>query len=436
MLVNLGFGALLLIAVWAHVRRLRRRESAGREAAAHTRASGARAQAQHPRIDVQRCIGCGACADACPEGAVLAVVAGKAALVQPERCIGHGLCADACPVGAIEIVTAPPGLQADTPHLSRDLETNLPGVFVAGELGGLALIKNAIRQGRECVDTVARRIAARPVPRRPGVADVCIVGAGPAGLSAALRAQEIGLSYVLLEQTTLGGSVARYPRQKLVLTSPFELPLYGTFDKLKIRKEELLALWTRVVRETRLAVRTGERVEHVARDPDGIFTVTTTRGLHQARAVILAIGRRGTPRTLGIPGEESPKVMYDLLDAAAYRDRRILVVGGGDSAVEAALGLAHQRGNRITLSYRRDAFSRLKSRNEQRIAEAARRRRVTVLFNSAPLEVRPSSVILDVQGERRELPNEFVWVFAGGTPPTAFLERIGVATGMQGLSAA
>jgi thioredoxin reductase/Pyruvate/2-oxoacid:ferredoxin oxidoreductase delta subunit len=436
MLVNVGFGALLLIALWAHVRRFRRRETAGRDAAARTRASGARPQAQHPRIDVQHCIGCGACADACPEGAVLAVVAGTAALVQPERCIGHGLCAEACPVGAIEIVTAPPGLQADTPYLSRDLETNVPGVFVAGELGGLALIKNAIRQGRECVDTVARRKAARPTPRSPGVLDVCIAGAGPAGLSAALRAQEIGLTYVLLEQASLGGSVAKYPRQKLVLTSPFELPLYGKFNKLKIRKEELLALWTRVVRETRLAVRTGERVEHVQRDPDGALTVTTTRGQHRARAVILAIGRRGTPRTLGIAGEELPKVMYDLLDAAAYRDRKILVVGGGDSAVEAALGLAHQRGNRVTLSYRRGAFTRLKARNEERIADAVRRHRVTVLFNSAPLEVRPASVVLDVRGERRELPNEFVWIFAGGTPPTAFLERIGVTAGMHGLSAA
>ncbi len=435
MLINLAFGALLLGALWLHVRRFRRRETAAHEAAARGRASGAQARAQHPRIDITHCIGCGACADACPEGIVLAVVGGKAALVQPERCIGHGLCADACPVGAIEIVTAPPSVQADTPLLNRELETSIPGLFVAGELGGLSLIKNAVRQGRECIDTIARRGHGRGA-RTPHVADVCIVGAGPAGFAAALRAHELRLSYVLVEQGDLGGAVAKYPRQKLVLTSPFELPLYGTFKKLQITKEELLGLWQRVVRETGLAVRTGERVEHVRRDADGIFTVTTTKGTQRARAVVLAVGRRGTPRTLGVPGEELPKVLYDLIDAASYRGKRILIVGGGDSAVEAALGLAHQPGNRVTISYRRDAFVRLKARNETRIAEAMRRQQVSVIFNSQPVSVRPASVVLDVAGRHRELPNDLVWAFLGGTPPTAFLEKIGVQVGAGERSAA
>jgi thioredoxin reductase/Pyruvate/2-oxoacid:ferredoxin oxidoreductase delta subunit len=417
------------------VRRFRRREAVAHSAAARARVSGERPRAQHPRIDVTHCIGCGACADACPEGSVLAVVAGKAALVQPERCIGHGLCADACPVGAIEIVTAPPSVRADTPLLSPELETNIPGVFVAGELGGLSLIKNAVRQGRECVDTIARRRQARG-PLSSQVADVCIVGAGPAGLAAALRAHELRLSYVLLEQGDLGGAVAKYPRQKLVLTSPFELPLYGKFKKLHITKEELLGLWQRVVRETGLAIRTGARVEHVQRDLDGGFTVATTRGAFRSRAVVLAVGRRGTPRTLGVPGEDLPKVLYDLIDAASYRGKRILVVGGGDSAVEAALGLAHQSGNRVTLSYRRDAFVRLKQRNETKIAEAMRRHTVSVVFNSQPVAVRAASVVLDVAGTQRELPNDLVWALLGGTPPTAFLERIGVQVGAGERSAA
>jgi thioredoxin reductase/ferredoxin len=433
MLINLAFGALLLGALWLHVRRFRRREAVAREAHARGRASGAQARAQHPRIDITHCIGCGACADVCPEGTVLAVVGGKAALVQPERCIGHGLCADACPVGAIEIVTAPPSVQADTPLLTPELETNIPGLFVAGELGGLSLIKNAVRQGRECIDTIARR---RHGPRTPQVADVCIIGAGPAGFAAALRAHELRLSYVLVEQGDLGGAVAKYPRQKLVLTSPFELPLYGRFKKLQITKEELLGLWQRVVRETGLTVRTGERVEHVHRDADGGFTVTTSRGTHRARAIVLAVGRRGTPRTLGVPGEELPKVLYDLIDAASYRGKRILIVGGGDSAVEAALGLAHQPGNRVTISYRREAFVRLKARNETRIAEAIRRHQVTVIFDSQPVAVRPTSVTLDVAGQPRELPNDLVWAFLGGTPPTTFLAKIGVQVGAAERSAA
>ena len=433
MLVNVGFGVVLVLALWLQLRRFFKREAAANAAARQSRISGAAARAQHPRIDISRCIGCGACARACPEGDVLGVVGGKAWLVNPQRCIGHGLCADACPVGAIDIVRAAPSVSIDTPQLSDELETTVPGLFVVGELGGLALIKNALTQGRDCVDTLARRCGAR-AGRTGGAVDVCIVGAGPAGLAASLRAHERGLTYVTIEQEELGGSVAKYPRQKLVLTSPFELPIYGAFKKLEITKEKLLDLWSKVVRETGLKVRTGERVEHVRRDDAGVFTVETPRQSYRASNVVLAIGRRGTPNKLGIPGEELAKVMYHLVDAASYRDRQILVVGGGDSAVEAALGLALQRGNRVTLSYRREAFSRLKKRNEDQIHDALRRRRLEVLFQSQPVEVRGASVILDVAGGRREVPNDFVWVFAGGTPPAAFLERIGVGMGAHAVA--
>jgi thioredoxin reductase/Pyruvate/2-oxoacid:ferredoxin oxidoreductase delta subunit len=434
MLVNAGFAALLVLALWLQLRRFRRREMQAHAAAAHARGIEAAPRAQHPRIDASRCIGCGACVHACPEGDVLGVVVGKAALVNPQRCIGHGLCADACPVGAIEIVMAPPSVSADTPQLTPQLETTMPGLFVAGELGGLALIKNAVAQGRACIDTVAARLGARAGAKN-GIVDVCIVGAGPAGLSASLRAHECGLSYVTIEQEELGGSVAKFPRQKLVLTSPFELPIYGAFRKLEVTKEALLALWTKVARETRLSLRTGERVEQIRRDGDqGTFTVETSQGSHRARCVVLAIGRRGSPRKLGIPGEERVNVMYHLLDAEAYRDKRILIVGGGDSAVEAALGLAHQRGNKVTLSYRRDAFSRLKKRNEDRVAQAIRRRQVDVAFSSSPVEVRAGSVTLEVRGGRKEIPNDYVWIFAGGTPPAEFLERIGVAMGVHAVA--
>ncbi len=435
MLLNIGFAVLLVFALWVQLRRFRRRESQAHAAVAHSRTQNAGPRAQHPRVDVSRCIGCGACAHACPEGDVLGVVAGKAVLVNPSKCIGHGLCADACPVGAIEIVMAPPSMSADTPHLTTELETTLPGLFVAGELGGLALIKNAVAQGRACVDTVAHRLGSGA--RAPnGVVDVCIVGAGPAGLSAALRAHERGLSYVTIEQEELGGSVAKFPRQKLVLTSPFELPIYGAFRKLEVTKEALLDLWAKVVRDTRLAVRTGERVDQIRRDADhGTYTVETSQGSHRARAVVLAIGRRGSPRKLGIPGEDRANVMYHLLDAEAYRDKRILIVGGGDSAVEAALGLAHQRGNKVTLSYRRDAFSRLKKRNEDRMAQAMRRRQVDVAFSSSPVEVRAGGVILEGAGGRREIPNDYVWIFAGGTPPAEFLERIGISMGREAVGA-
>ena len=390
---------------------------------------------QHPHIDVSRCIGCGACVTACPEGDVLGVVGGKAAIVNPGKCIGHGLCADACPVGAIEIVTAPPGITAGLPVLSPQYETSVPMAFVVGELGGLALIKNAVNQGRDAVDVIARRLARMPRHPDRGVHDICVVGAGPGGISASLRALERGLSYVTFEQEELGGTVAKYPRQKLVMTSPVEFPMFGSFKKLAITKEDLLKFWDKVHRESGLKVHAGERVDAVERDAAGVFSVRSARRAVRARSLILALGRRGTPRKLGIPGEDQPHVMYSLLDAEAYRDIHGLVVGGGDSAIEAALGLAHQKGNRIALSYRRDAFSRLKARNAQRIAKAAQSGQIDVIFNSNPVRVERNRVTLDVAGARRDVPADYLWVFAGSIPAADLLEQAGVKMGTRDLTA-
>jgi thioredoxin reductase/Pyruvate/2-oxoacid:ferredoxin oxidoreductase delta subunit len=434
-LIYLAFGLILVLSIASHLARHRRRERAALAAAEHAGLSSEGPRAQHPHIDVTWCIGCGACVKACPEGDVLAVIGGKAALVNGPRCIGHGLCAEACPVGAIEIVMAPPSMTADMPVLSSQFETSVPGMFIVGELGGLALIKNAVNQGRDCIDHIAGRVAGLRRRRVGEVVDVAIIGAGPAGLSASLRAVEKKLTYVTLEAEELGGTVAKYPRQKLVMTSPVEFPLFGRFRKLEISKEDLLEFWRKAAGKAGLRVNTGERVEDIRREPDGAFTIETVAGRYRALTVVLAIGRRGTPRKLGIPGEDLPKVMYSLIEAEAYTGKRILVVGGGDSAVEAAMGLAYQKGNSVTISYRKDVFSRLKERNNQRIRECMRRGNPSVIFNSQPVEIGQRSVLLEVQGGTREIPNDFVWVFAGGTPPNAFLEKVGVRVGLQDLGA-
>jgi thioredoxin reductase (NADPH) len=407
----------------------RRREAAARAAAERGEVFSGGPRAQHPQIDLNQCIGCGACVGVCPEGDVLGLLGGKAAIINGHKCIGHSLCADECPVGAIVMVTASAGaVQTGQPILTPQYETSLQNLFIAGELGGLALIRNAVNQGRECVDVIAGRISdLRARCADPDVFDLIVIGAGPAGISASLRAAEHQLRTLTLERDAIGGTVSKYPRQKLVMTSPVEFPLYGKFRHTQLSKEELLAFWEKVMQRTDLNIHAGEGVDAMRRESDGLFHVTTAAGAYRARAVVLAIGKAGTPRRLGVPGEDLPHVMYRLIEADHYTDRSILVVGGGDSAVEAAMGLAAQRGNRVTLSYRSEAFTRLKDRNRRRMDEHQRTRSIEVLYNSTPREFRQGSVLVEVDGEVREIPNDFVWIFAGGTSPLDFLKSAGIA---------
>lgn len=434
-MIYLAFFSLLVISIGAAVWVTKRREQRVQLEAEAGKLYSHGPRAQHPRIDVSHCIGCGVCTEVCPEGNVLGLIGGKAAIINGHKCIGHGVCAEACPVGAIEIVNASPSISAEMPRLSDAFETSVPGIFIVGELGGLALIKNAINQGRDCIDTVAQRLATQ-TRRDASIVDVCIVGAGPGGLSASLRAVEKGLTYVTLEQDELGGTVAKYPRRKLVMTSPVELPLYGKFKKREISKEELVALWNDLAAKAKLQIRTQERVLDVLRGDGNVFTIHTTRGSHRARTIVLALGRRGTPRKLGIEGEELPKVMYSLIETESYTNANILVVGGGDSAVEAAMGLAHQKGNRVTLSYRKDQFGRIKQANADRLKRCVDRELLSVVFNSAPLKIGETSVLLEIGGTTHEIPNDYVWIFAGGTPPTEFLGKIGVGMGMRDMTEA
>jgi thioredoxin reductase/Pyruvate/2-oxoacid:ferredoxin oxidoreductase delta subunit len=393
-------------------------------------------QSQHPHIDNEWCIGCATCTTVCPEGDVLAMLGGQAVIVNGYKCIGHSLCAEACPVGAITMVMASPSVGGDLPQLTPEYETSVPNMFIVGELGGLALIKNAINQGRECADTVAKRI---PTIKKPGcgpdVLDLLIVGAGPAGISASLRAIEKKLKYLTVDSGEIGGTVSKYPRQKLVLTSPVELPVYGKFKKTELSKEDLLKMWQEILKKVEFKFSQGEKVEDIQKDEDGIFTVTTIKAQHRAHSVILALGKGGIPRKLGVKGEDLPKVMYRLIEADHYVNKKILVVGGGDSAVEAAMGLANQAGNKVTLSYRKEGFSRIKDRNEKRVQECMQKGKLTVIFNSMPVEFKEKSVLLEVNGQQQEMPNDFVWIFAGGEPPTAFLKKVGIRVGLHDLTA-
>jgi thioredoxin reductase/Pyruvate/2-oxoacid:ferredoxin oxidoreductase delta subunit len=426
---------LLLLFVLLDLRKRKKVEVKAREAAEKGKLRSDGPQAQHPHINATNCIGCAACTHVCPEGDVLAMLGGKAVIVNGYKCIGHSLCAEACPVGAITMVMASASMAADMPRLTPDYETSLKNLFIVGELGGLALIKNAINQGRGCVDNIANRVNAITTRRAtPDVLDLAIVGAGPAGISASLRAIEKKLTYVTLDEGEIGGTVAKYPRQKLVMTSQVELPMYGKFKKMELSKEDLLAFWKSVLQRVDFKFHSGEKVEDIKKGQDGIFTVVTTKNQYRSHTVVLAIGKSGSPRKLGVKGEELPKVMYRLIEADHYINKKILVVGGGDSAIEAAMGLAHQVGNSVTLSYRKEAFTRIKDRNAQRIDECMRKGKLKVIFNSSPVEFKEHSVVLEVNSKLQEIPNDCVWIFAGGEPPTAFLKKIGVGFGMQDMT--
>ena len=427
--------ALTLFFLRNYFKGIKERDAKARAAAEKGKLFSEGPKAQHPHIDNTYCIGCATCTTVCPEGDVLAMLGGKAVIVNGYKCIGHSLCADACPVGAITMVMANPSMGADMPTLTGEFETTVPNLFIVGELGGLALIKNAVNQGRECVDIILNRFTARGTARTMSdVLDVLVIGAGPAGIAASLRAIQHKMKYLTLERDEIGGTVAKYPRQKLVMTSPVEFPMYGKFKKTELSKENLLAFWDKVLHRADFKVRTGQRVEDIKRGPDGVFTVHTQDSQYRSYAVVLALGRTGTPRKLNVPGEELSKVMYRLIEADHYINKKILVVGGGDSAVEAAMGLAHQVGNKVTLTYRQGQFSRIKERNSLRIADCMKSGKVEVLFNANPIEIKEQSVMIDVAGTTREIPNDYVWVFAGGTPPNDFLKKIGVGFGARDMT--
>lgn len=424
----LAVGGIVIVAVVLQV--LWRRSQLKREAEVEALARDLSALGElspdtlHPQVDVDRCIGSGACVRACPEHDVIALREKRAYLVNPLACIGHSACSDACPVSAITLVFGTAKRGVELPRVDRTFETNQPGVYIVGELGGMGLIRNAVKQGKEAAEAIAGR------GRRGAgaVKDAIVVGAGPAGIAATLGLMKAGLSVDLLDGSEYGGTIKHYPRGKIVMNGRLDLPLYGTVRRKVHKKEDLLAVWDDVRAQTGLAVETGITVEGLTRTQDGNWTLQTTRGDRQAVHVVLALGRRGSPRKLGVPGEDLDKVAYRLLEPEVFAGKHVLVVGGGNSAVESALALADFGGcASVTLSYRRAELARVRRQNRARIDEVIRAGKVRGMMPSEVVSVTAREVCLKAKGVTTTIPNDAIIVQIGGTAPTELLSTFGIA---------
>jgi thioredoxin reductase (NADPH) len=376
----------------------------------------------HPYIDVNKCIQTGACISACYEHDILGIINGKATIINASRCIGHGACFLACPTEAISLRIGTEKRGVDLPHINHNFETNVPGLFIAGELGGMGLIKNAVEQGKQAAENIVKTVA----KSHNCNFDLIIVGAGPAGISACLTAKKHGLKFLLLEQDSLGGTVFTFPRKKIVMTSPMDLPLFGKIKLFETTKSELLDLWQTVLRKNNITVQENTKVDSIISE-DGIFRVTTLKGENYTSAsVLLTIGRRGTPRKLNIPGETKEKVAYRLLEPELITGKDIIVVGGGDSAIESALLLADE--NNVTISYRNEVFNRIKPANNLALDKYISDGKLKVMLNTNLISIEDDTITIALgkDGETQKLNNDLVYIFAGGELPTQFLEKAGI----------
>lgn len=381
----------------------------------------------HPEINESLCLGCGDCTQVCPEGDILQLINHKAVLITAAKCVGHGLCEAACPTGAIDLVFGTKKRGMDIPRITSNYETNLPGLYIAGELGGMGLIRNAVKQGQHAAEHALKNIKGNYDTDY----DLLIVGAGPAGFAASLTASKMKCKYLCIDQNSVGGTIYNFPKQKIVMVQPIELPYEGVmkFKNNVVSKEELLEQWMGFIEKYDLNIK--ERIAFKGiTGTDGAFVVTTNKGELSAKKVILAMGVRGSPRKLGLPNEDLPKVAYNLIDPEQYQGKRIAIVGGGNAAVEAAQYLARpQYNNKITLIVRGDEDSGLKrcaEDNKVLLFECVEQGNVQIFYSSKVKEIEEDTILVDKGYGDKRMKNDFLFIFAGAEMPHKFLMSLGI----------
>jgi len=334
------------------------------------------------------------------------------------------------------------------PVLDDTFQTSVGHLYIVGEAAGTASINLAMRSGRQVIEAIAAELKRIPVIVQPGLYDVAIVGCGPAGLGATATAQTMGLKYVTLEKMTPASTLRAYPRAKFVQATPIDIEEYGTFFlEGDNSREELIREWERIIAHLNLTINDREEIVEIIREPELFRLRTARQHSFSARCVVLAIGVRGNPRHLNLPGDEPGRVHYMLIDADEYRDRDILVVGGGNAGAEVTQALAEKRlGNRVSYSFRATVLTNVSRENAEKISELQRSNAINVYPASALTAIKAGMVVLApvVPGpgspvahgglikEPNELANDLIFALIGAELPTAFLKKIGIRMGSKG----
>jgi NosR/NirI family transcriptional regulator, nitrous oxide reductase regulator len=310
----------------------------------------------------------------------------------------------------------------ERPKLNANNESSVPGLFVIGDLAGASVIKLAMADGERVIEHLAGKINTKDA--RDGIYDVIVIGAGAAGLNAALAAQERGFSCLVLEKGKIANTIEMFPEGKWVYAEPDSQPPKGKLWLDGARKEELLDRWHQIIRDNALDVRTEEPLIGLQRDSNGIFELRSEKSHYRATYVVLATGQRGSPRKLGVPGEDLPMVSHKLYAPKLHSGQKIIIVGGGNSAIEAALALSEN--NEVVIVHRGTEFARVFADNKLKLEEAIAAGRVSVRYETGIEAIRQGVVAVSSTSKGTELSCDHVFVLIGASLPVPFLKSLGV----------